>query len=73
MQLTKRIFKKFKMIFCKFLMQEVLHKGGLFFDRDSEYATHPKFEAVRAVVPSNHCCHEAQCYLLACNVNYSVL
>jgi hypothetical protein len=34
--------------FCKFLMQEVLKPGGLFFDRDSKYATHLKIESLCA-------------------------
>ena len=29
-------------------MREVLKPGRLFFDPDSEYATHPKFESLRA-------------------------
>jgi hypothetical protein len=34
--------------FCKFLMREVLYEGGCFYDNTSDYATNPKFEALRA-------------------------
>jgi hypothetical protein len=33
--------------FCKFMVREVLNPKGLFYDHDSEYATHPKFESLR--------------------------
>ena len=33
--------------FYKFMVREVLNLKGLFYDHDSEYATHPKFESLR--------------------------
>jgi hypothetical protein len=34
--------------FCKFVLREVLSEEGSFYYYDSEYATDPKFEALRA-------------------------
>ena len=44
----KRILKKVKDVFCKFLMRKVINKDGYFYDFESDYAHDSKYDRLHA-------------------------